>query len=174
MKVFDSSRRSVFLCVISEVVLNTSASYTIPSRDDHRMSSSSPGSLFLYWGYRMQLFTRSLFCYFRIEFYNFYRPEMGNLRSSFPYWSVLDWSVLDKPFKQPKSRVCQVNCYLSEVLFFFFPQFHGRLLEEGNVDGAEVQKQRIEQLQRERKKVLQDNNMTHKPRFFKYVNVAAE
>lgn len=42
-------------------------------------------------------------------------------------------------------------------------------MEEGNVDGAEEQKQRIEQLQRERRKVLQDNNMTHKPRFFKYV-----
>uniref|UniRef100_A0A8C7XTC4 Oxysterol-binding protein n=1 Tax=Oryzias sinensis TaxID=183150 RepID=A0A8C7XTC4_9TELE len=42
-----------------------------------------------------------------------------------------------------------------------------RLLEEGNIDGAEEQKQRIEQLQRERRKVLQDNNMTHQPRFFK-------
>uniref|UniRef100_A0A7N6F657 Oxysterol-binding protein n=1 Tax=Anabas testudineus TaxID=64144 RepID=A0A7N6F657_ANATE len=42
-----------------------------------------------------------------------------------------------------------------------------RLLEEGNTEGAEEQKQRIEQLQRERKKVLQDNNMTHQPRFFK-------
>ncbi|XP_076006181.1 oxysterol-binding protein-related protein 3-like isoform X2 [Genypterus blacodes] len=42
-----------------------------------------------------------------------------------------------------------------------------RLLEEGNTDGAEEQKQRIEQLQRERRKVLQDNNMTHQPRFFK-------
>ncbi|XP_041823082.1 oxysterol-binding protein-related protein 3-like [Melanotaenia boesemani] len=42
-----------------------------------------------------------------------------------------------------------------------------RLLEEGNVDGAEEQKQRIEQLQRERRKVLQDNNMMHQPRFFK-------
>ncbi|XP_067112564.1 oxysterol-binding protein-related protein 3a isoform X1 [Osmerus mordax] len=42
-----------------------------------------------------------------------------------------------------------------------------RCLEEGNVDGAEEQKQRIEQLQRERRKVLQDNNMTHQPRFFK-------
>lgn len=43
-----------------------------------------------------------------------------------------------------------------------------RLLEEGNTEGAEEQKQRIEQLQRERRKVLQDNNMTHQPRFFKY------
>ncbi|CAG5890434.1 unnamed protein product [Menidia menidia] len=42
-----------------------------------------------------------------------------------------------------------------------------RLLEEGNVDGAEEQKQRIEQLQRERRKVLQENNMSHQPRFFK-------
>lgn len=42
-----------------------------------------------------------------------------------------------------------------------------RLLEEGNTQLAEEQKQRIEQLQRERRKVLQDNNMTHQPRFFK-------
>uniref|UniRef100_A0A3B4ZPB8 Oxysterol-binding protein n=1 Tax=Stegastes partitus TaxID=144197 RepID=A0A3B4ZPB8_9TELE len=42
-----------------------------------------------------------------------------------------------------------------------------RLLEEGNTEGAEEQKQRIEQLQRERRKVLQDNSMTHQPRFFK-------
>uniref|UniRef100_A0A8C4HLL9 Oxysterol-binding protein n=1 Tax=Dicentrarchus labrax TaxID=13489 RepID=A0A8C4HLL9_DICLA len=45
-----------------------------------------------------------------------------------------------------------------------------RLLEEGNTEGAEEQKQRIEQLQRERRKVLQDNNMTHQPRFFKKSN----
>ncbi|XP_008419846.1 oxysterol-binding protein-related protein 3-like [Poecilia reticulata] len=42
-----------------------------------------------------------------------------------------------------------------------------RLLEEGNIDGAEEQKQRIEQLQRERRRVLQDNSMVHQPRFFK-------
>uniref|UniRef100_A0A3Q0R041 Oxysterol-binding protein n=1 Tax=Amphilophus citrinellus TaxID=61819 RepID=A0A3Q0R041_AMPCI len=42
-----------------------------------------------------------------------------------------------------------------------------RLLEEGNVEGAEEQKQRIERLQRERRKVLEDNSMTHQPRFFK-------
>ena len=46
-----------------------------------------------------------------------------------------------------------------------------RLLEEGNVDGAEEQKQRIEQLQRERRKVLEENNMAHKPRFFKYASL---
>ncbi|KAG9345175.1 hypothetical protein JZ751_009718 [Albula glossodonta] len=42
-----------------------------------------------------------------------------------------------------------------------------RLLEEGNVESAEVQKQRIEQLQRERRRVLEENGMTHQPRFFK-------
>uniref|UniRef100_A0A8C7F7U5 Oxysterol-binding protein n=1 Tax=Oncorhynchus kisutch TaxID=8019 RepID=A0A8C7F7U5_ONCKI len=42
-----------------------------------------------------------------------------------------------------------------------------RCLEEGNIEGAEEQKQRIELLQRERRKVLEENNMTHKPRFFK-------
>ncbi|XP_036371812.1 oxysterol-binding protein-related protein 3a isoform X1 [Megalops cyprinoides] len=42
-----------------------------------------------------------------------------------------------------------------------------RLLEEGNVEAAEVQKQRIEQLQRDRRRVLEENSMTHQPRFFK-------
>uniref|UniRef100_A0A3P8ZJA7 Oxysterol-binding protein n=1 Tax=Esox lucius TaxID=8010 RepID=A0A3P8ZJA7_ESOLU len=42
-----------------------------------------------------------------------------------------------------------------------------RCLEEGNIEGAEEQKQRIEQLQRERRKVLEENNVIHTPRFFK-------
>ncbi|XP_077124904.1 oxysterol-binding protein-related protein 3 [Ranitomeya variabilis] len=42
-----------------------------------------------------------------------------------------------------------------------------RLLEEGNVEGAEAQKQRIEQLQRERRRVLEENNLEHQPRFFR-------
>ncbi|KAF6086522.1 oxysterol binding protein like 3 [Phyllostomus discolor] len=42
-----------------------------------------------------------------------------------------------------------------------------RFLEEGKVEEAEVQKQRIEQLQRERRRVLQENNMEHQPRFFR-------
>ncbi|RXN33394.1 oxysterol-binding -related 3-like isoform X1 [Labeo rohita] len=41
-----------------------------------------------------------------------------------------------------------------------------RLLEEGNIESAEVQKQRIEQLQRERRRVLEENHMAHQPRFF--------
>ncbi|MGH0159448.1 UNVERIFIED_CONTAM: hypothetical protein FKN15_037406, partial [Acipenser sinensis] len=41
-----------------------------------------------------------------------------------------------------------------------------RLLEEGNIELAEEQKQRIEHLQRERRRVLEENNMTHQPRFF--------
>ncbi|KAM6314756.1 oxysterol-binding protein-related protein 3 isoform 4-T4 [Aegotheles albertisi] len=45
-----------------------------------------------------------------------------------------------------------------------------RFLEEGNVEGAEVQKQRIEQLQRERRKVLEENNLEHQPRFFRKSN----
>ncbi|XP_045683412.1 oxysterol-binding protein-related protein 3 isoform X4 [Phyllostomus hastatus] len=42
-----------------------------------------------------------------------------------------------------------------------------RFLEEGKVEEAEIQKQRIEQLQRERRRVLQENNMEHQPRFFR-------
>lgn len=44
-----------------------------------------------------------------------------------------------------------------------------RLLEEGNVEEAEVQKQRIEQLQRERRRVLEENSVEHQPRFFRFV-----
>ncbi|XP_068092139.1 oxysterol-binding protein-related protein 3 isoform X2 [Hyperolius riggenbachi] len=42
-----------------------------------------------------------------------------------------------------------------------------RFLEEGNVEGAEAQKQRLEQLQRERRRVLEENNLEHQPRFFR-------
>lgn len=44
-----------------------------------------------------------------------------------------------------------------------------RLLEEGNVEEAEVQKQRIERLQRERRRVLEENDVEHQPRFFRFV-----
>ncbi|XP_035529161.1 oxysterol-binding protein-related protein 3 isoform X2 [Morone saxatilis] len=42
-----------------------------------------------------------------------------------------------------------------------------RLLEEGKLEAAEEQKQRIEQLQRERRRVLEENNETHQPKFFR-------
>ncbi|XP_063041424.1 oxysterol-binding protein-related protein 3a isoform X2 [Engraulis encrasicolus] len=42
-----------------------------------------------------------------------------------------------------------------------------RMLEEGDVSGAEENKERIEGLQRERRKLHQDNNTSHQPRFFK-------
>lgn len=43
----------------------------------------------------------------------------------------------------------------------------GRLLEEGNLEAAEEQKQRIEQLQRERRRVLEESSVTHQPKFFR-------
>ncbi|XP_056656448.1 oxysterol-binding protein-related protein 3 isoform X3 [Monodelphis domestica] len=42
-----------------------------------------------------------------------------------------------------------------------------RLLEEGNLEEAETQKQRVEQLQRERRRVMEENNLEHQPRFFR-------
>ncbi|XP_060680573.1 oxysterol-binding protein-related protein 3 isoform X1 [Hemiscyllium ocellatum] len=42
-----------------------------------------------------------------------------------------------------------------------------RCLEEGNIEAAEAQKERIEQLQRERRRILEENNMTHQPHFFR-------
>ncbi|KAF0875835.1 OSBL3 protein, partial [Crocuta crocuta] len=44
-----------------------------------------------------------------------------------------------------------------------------RFLEEGNLEEAEIQKQRIEQLQRERRRVLEENKVEHQPRFFRCV-----
>ncbi|KAB0404393.1 hypothetical protein E2I00_010117 [Balaenoptera physalus] len=42
-----------------------------------------------------------------------------------------------------------------------------RFLEEGSLEEAEIQKQRIEQLQRERRRVLEENKVEHQPRFFR-------
>uniref|UniRef100_A0A669PUQ9 Oxysterol-binding protein n=1 Tax=Phasianus colchicus TaxID=9054 RepID=A0A669PUQ9_PHACC len=41
-----------------------------------------------------------------------------------------------------------------------------RYLEEGNVAAAEAQKRQIEQLQRDRRRVMEENNITHQARFF--------
>ncbi|KAB1265211.1 Oxysterol-binding protein-related protein 7 [Camelus dromedarius] len=42
-----------------------------------------------------------------------------------------------------------------------------RYLEEGNIQAAEAQKRRIEQLQRDRRKVMEENNIVHHARFFR-------
>lgn len=42
-----------------------------------------------------------------------------------------------------------------------------RFLEEGDIESAEIQKQRIEQQQRERRKELEENSLEHQPRFFR-------
>uniref|UniRef100_A0A452EZ70 Oxysterol-binding protein n=1 Tax=Capra hircus TaxID=9925 RepID=A0A452EZ70_CAPHI len=47
------------------------------------------------------------------------------------------------------------------------PHANQQFLEEGNVEEAEIQKQRIEQLQRERRRVLEENKVEHQPRFFR-------
>lgn len=44
-----------------------------------------------------------------------------------------------------------------------------RYLEEGNVQMAAAEKQRIEEQQRNRRKWLEENNIRHQPRFFKKV-----
>uniref|UniRef100_A0A8C6SZY2 Oxysterol-binding protein n=1 Tax=Neogobius melanostomus TaxID=47308 RepID=A0A8C6SZY2_9GOBI len=41
-----------------------------------------------------------------------------------------------------------------------------RLLEEGKLEEAEEQKQRIEEMQREQRKILEENHVAHQPRFF--------
>ncbi|XP_075036653.1 oxysterol-binding protein-related protein 6 isoform X2 [Mixophyes fleayi] len=47
-----------------------------------------------------------------------------------------------------------------------------RLLEEGNVEAAATEKQRIEDLQRNRRKYLEDNHIEHTPKYFRKVNDA--
>lgn len=42
-----------------------------------------------------------------------------------------------------------------------------RYLEEGNIQAAEAQKRRIEQLQRDRRRVMEENNIAHQARFFR-------
>ncbi|XP_077577517.1 oxysterol-binding protein-related protein 3 isoform X1 [Stigmatopora nigra] len=42
-----------------------------------------------------------------------------------------------------------------------------RLLEEGKLEAAEEQKQKIEQLQRERRRLLEESNGIHQPKFFR-------
>ncbi|XP_075883734.1 oxysterol-binding protein-related protein 3 isoform X2 [Nelusetta ayraudi] len=42
-----------------------------------------------------------------------------------------------------------------------------RLLEEGDLEAAEEQKQRIEQLQRDRRRVQEEGGLTHQPKFFR-------
>uniref|UniRef100_A0A8D0GM24 Oxysterol-binding protein n=1 Tax=Sphenodon punctatus TaxID=8508 RepID=A0A8D0GM24_SPHPU len=42
-----------------------------------------------------------------------------------------------------------------------------RLLEEGNVEAAATEKQRIEELQRNRRRYMEENNIEHIPKFFK-------
>ncbi|XP_053124349.1 oxysterol-binding protein-related protein 6 isoform X5 [Hemicordylus capensis] len=44
-----------------------------------------------------------------------------------------------------------------------------RHLEEGNLEAAAAEKQRIEELQRSRRRYLEENNMEHVPKFFKKV-----
>uniref|UniRef100_A0A670I3N0 Oxysterol-binding protein n=1 Tax=Podarcis muralis TaxID=64176 RepID=A0A670I3N0_PODMU len=45
-----------------------------------------------------------------------------------------------------------------------------RLLEDGDLEAAASEKLRIEELQRSRRRYLEENNMEHVPKFFKYVN----
>eukprot|EP00062_Callorhinchus_milii_P005904 gi/632945849/ref/XP_007888266.1/ PREDICTED: oxysterol-binding protein-related protein 6 isoform X2 [Callorhinchus milii] len=45
-----------------------------------------------------------------------------------------------------------------------------RYLEEGTTESAASEKRRIEELQRERKRCMEENNIIHQPRFFKKVS----
>lgn len=83
-------------------------------------------------------------------------------------------SWVDKGTGCRRSWIATLGHRSGWLLFFqwlFLSSFPSmpRLLEEGNIEEAEVQKQRIEQLQRERRRVLEENNLEHQPRFFRFV-----
>ncbi|XP_069926709.1 oxysterol-binding protein-related protein 6 isoform X11 [Oryctolagus cuniculus] len=44
-----------------------------------------------------------------------------------------------------------------------------RFLEEGNLEAAAAEKQRVEELQRSRRRYMEENNLEHRPKFFKKV-----
>jgi len=44
-----------------------------------------------------------------------------------------------------------------------------RFLEEGNLEAAAAEKQRVEELQRSRRRYMEENNLEHIPKFFKKV-----
>ncbi|XP_021102785.1 oxysterol-binding protein-related protein 6 isoform X9 [Heterocephalus glaber] len=47
-----------------------------------------------------------------------------------------------------------------------------RFLEEGNLEAAAAEKQRVEELQRSRRRYMEENNLEHMPKFFKKVTDA--
>lgn len=47
-----------------------------------------------------------------------------------------------------------------------------RLLEEGDLDGAESIKLRLEQAQRERRKHMEESNVQYQPKWFRYVELS--
>ena len=51
------------------------------------------------------------------------------------------------------------------LILDWFPFY--RLLEEGDLLGAEKEKQRVEALQRERRKAREEQGISYEPRFFK-------
>lgn len=57
-------------------------------------------------------------------------------------------------------RSLRLACALTEAWII-------RYLEEGNIQAAEAQKRRIEQLQRDRRRVMEENNIVHQARFFR-------
>lgn len=60
----------------------------------------------------------------------------------------------------------RLACALTEVWII-------RYLEEGNIQAAEAQKRRIEQLQRDRRRVMEENNIVHQARFFRCFSLPA-
>lgn len=72
---------------------------------------------------------------------------------------------------------CQTDCSFFEIALLVIPfcslclrihvVFLFRYLEEGNLEMAHSEKQRIEDMQRARRKWNDENNIKHEPRFFK-------
>lgn len=94
--------------------------------------------------------------------------ELG-LCPSFPEWPQRNGACLEDRAGQGQRPwvwgPCRWTVQLSLIWIL-------RYLEEGNIQAAEAQKRRIEQLQRDRRKVMEENNIVHQARFFRCLGLA--
>jgi hypothetical protein len=60
------------------------------------------------------------------------------------------------------------DCWRRVILRLIFDVVIVRLLEEGDIKGSEEEKKRVEQLQRDNRKVREEQKTSYNPRWFRY------
>lgn len=72
--------------------------------------------------------------------------------------------------QQPECNCMQVRSFSlleKRMIYLKINCFLLRFLEEGNLEAAAAEKQRVEELQRSRRRYMEENNLEHIPKFFK-------